>query len=103
MDLERDRAKYEADRAKDLRLAATEGIDAALQAHDLDALIFPGARGANIAARPGYPSVIVPFALTPAPFGVTFTGTACSEPGLIALAYAFEQATRGRVPPADFP
>jgi amidase len=35
----------------------------------------------------------------PAPFGVAFTGMACSEPRLIALAYAFEQATKRRVPP----
>jgi amidase len=35
----------------------------------------------------------------PAPFGVSFTGMACSEPRLIELAYAFEQATKRRVPP----
>ena len=34
---------------------------------------------------------------------MTFTGTACSEPKLIALAYAFEQATKKRVPPPQFP
>jgi amidase len=37
------------------------------------------------------------------PFGVSFVGTACSEPRLIELAYAFEQVTRGRVPPAATP
>ncbi len=118
MDVERDRARYEADRARDLRLAGTQGIDAALAAHRLDALLFPGSSGAGLAARPGYPSVIVPFgtvpnaprpplpadfAARPAPFGVTFTGTACSEPKLIELAYAFEQATKGRVAPELFP
>ena len=112
------RARYEADRKKDILLSATLGVDAALKAHQLDALLFPGAAGSAIAARPGYPTVIVPFALvanaaTPpfpdafearqAPFGVSFTGTACSEPRLIALAYAFEQATRARVPPGLFP
>lgn len=115
MDLEADRARYEADRAKDIRLSATEGIDAVLKEHNLDALLFPGATGASIAAKPGYPTVIVPFALTPneptpafpdgfnaqpSPFGVSFTGTACSEPRLIELAYAFEQATKARVPPS---
>ena len=35
----------------------------------------------------------------PAPYGVSFTGMACSEPRLIAIAYAFEQATKKRVPP----
>jgi len=43
------------------------------------------------------------FAAKPAPYGVSFTGLACSEPRLIALAYAFEQATRRRVPPASTP
>jgi amidase len=40
------------------------------------------------------------FAARPAPFGVTFTAGACSDGPLIALAYAFEQRTRRRVPPA---
>ncbi len=61
MDLERDKARYEADRAKDIRLAGTTGIDAAMATHQLDALLFPGGSGASIAARPGYPTVIVPF------------------------------------------
>ena len=114
MDLERDRARYEADRARDIALAGRDGIDAALAAHKLDALLFGGNTGAAIAAKPGYPTVIVPFgtipnaptppiantfAPRPAPFGVAFTGTACSEPRLIELAYAFEQATRRRVAP----
>ncbi len=114
IDLDRDRARYEADRAKDIALAGRDGIDAALGAHKLDALLFPGGTGAAIAAKPGYPTVIVPFGLIPnapippiaeafaakpAPFGVAFTGTACSEPRLIELAYAFEQATVRRVAP----
>ena len=65
MDVERDRARYEADRAKDLRLAATHGLDEVIRAERLDAVLFPGASGAAIAARPGYPTVIVPFALVP--------------------------------------
>ena len=43
------------------------------------------------------------FNATPAPFGVSFTGMACSEPRLIELAYAFEQATKRRVPPPSAP
>ena len=43
------------------------------------------------------------FAAKPAPFGVSFAGPACSEPRLIELAYAFEQATRRRVPPPSAP
>jgi amidase len=114
IDLERDRSRYETDRAKDVRLSAAEGISAIMRSAKLDALLFPGGTGAAIAAKPGFPSVIVPFGMVPnagpppfppdfnpkpAPFGVTFTGTACSEPRLIALAYAFEQATKRRVPP----
>ena len=118
MDLQRDRARYEADRRKDLLLNGERGIDAALTGHNVDALLFPAGNGALIAARPGYPTVIVPFGMVPnspapalpdgfaanqAPFGVSFTGTACSEPRLIALAYAFEQATKRRVAPPLFP
>jgi amidase len=114
MDLEADRARYQADRARDLALAGTGGIDAAMKTHQLDAILFPSWSGANIAARPGYPTVIVPFGMVhnaptpafpdgfearPAPFGVSFAGLACREPKLIEIAYAFEQATRRRVPP----
>jgi amidase len=118
MDVQADRARYQADRDKDLRLSATNGIDAVMKKHQLDALLFPGASSAAIAAKPGYPTVIVPFGLVPnaptpafpdgfaarpTPFGVGFTGGACSEPRLIELAYGFEQATKRRVPPASAP
>ncbi len=127
LDIEKDRAKWQADREKDIRLAATHGIDEVMKAQKLDALLFPGASGAGIAAKPGYPTVIVPFGLfvpqppaaggpgpapapypegftlAPAPYGVSFTGMACSEPRLIELAYAFEQATKKRVPPPSAP
>ncbi|OFW03352.1 MAG: hypothetical protein A3H96_19620 [Acidobacteria bacterium RIFCSPLOWO2_02_FULL_67_36] len=114
MDVEKDRARYEADRAKDIALGGTHGIDEVMKAERLDALLFPGASGSALAARPGYPTVIVPFALVPnaptppfppgfkakpSPYGVSFTGMACSEPRLLEIAYAFEQATRRRVPP----
>ncbi|HEX2457407.1 MAG TPA: amidase family protein [Vicinamibacterales bacterium] len=117
MDVDKDRARYESDRALDIEMTATHGIDAAMKANSLDALIFPAALGAALAARPGYPTVIVPFGMVPnaptpalpaafdakpAPFGVSFTGTACSEPRLLELAYAFEQATKRRTPPPGF-
>jgi amidase len=121
MNVETDAARYRADREKDLRLSAANGIDAAMKKYQLDALLFPGPGSAAIAAKPGYPTVIVPFGLVPnapappaqpfpegfaakpTPFGVGFTGMACSEPKLIELAYAFEQATKRRVPPASAP
>jgi amidase len=112
MDLTADRARYDTDRAKDLALSRGEGIDAVMKANKLDALIFPGGTGAAIAAKAGYPTVIVPFGTVPntvgmpagfnarpSPYGVSFTGAACSEPRLIELAYAFEQATKRRIPP----
>jgi len=43
------------------------------------------------------------FTANPAPYGVTFTGAACSEPTLITIAYAFEQASKKRVPPPNLP
>src|SRR5439155_19016423 len=51
MDVEKDRARYEADRAKDIRLGGTNGIGAAMKANNLDALLFPGANGSALAAR----------------------------------------------------
>jgi amidase len=124
MDVQADRVRYEADRRKDILLSATNGIDAALKAHQLDALLFPTVSVANIGARPGYPTVTVPYGFVPnaappgatgaaafpagfdpkpSPYNVSFTGSACSEPKLIELAYAFEQATKKRAPPPLFP
>jgi amidase len=166
LDLEKEKARYEEDRARDIRLGGTNGIDAAVKANNLDALLFPGPSSAGIASKPGYPTVLVPFGMipntpgnpgrgggpggrgaaappaaapgtapgatpatgtsttsstttaTPAPntppppaplppgfdpkpqpYGVGFTGPACSEPKLLQLAYAFEQATKKRTPP----
>jgi amidase len=118
MDLAADRARNDADVKKDILLSRTNGIDAVLKANRLDAILTPGGSGAGLAARAGYPIIVVPFAMIanaptpplpagfnarPAPFGVGFTGAACSEPKLIELAYAFEQATRKRVPPPAMP
>ena len=68
-------------------------------ADDFDALLNPGA---GTPARAGYPSVAVPGGflppsgdvINPRPSPITFSGPAFSEPRLIALAYAFEQATK---------
>ncbi len=118
IDLEAARATYEADRARDLYLNGEHGIDEVMTDLELDALLFPASSGAGISAKPGYPTVIVPFAFLdsepnpplpegfgakPRPFGVSFAGMACSEPKLIELAYAFEQATKRRVAPPGMP
>lgn len=118
IDLVADKARLDADDAKDRRLSRDQGIDGVLKAHKLDAFITPGGSGARIAATAGYPIIAVPFGMVPnapqqpfpagfdakpAPFGVGFVGAQCSEPRLIEIAYAFEQATKKRVPPASAP
>jgi amidase len=113
MDLVQDRARYEADRAKDLSLAGERGFKAAIDANHLDALMFPSWTISNLASRPGYPEIVVPIGFTstssdqfpagfdpkPAPYSASFVGLPCSEGKLIQIAYALEQATKARVPP----
>jgi amidase len=107
-----DAIEYVAARRMDIRAARTLGIDAYMDQHKLDAILFPGRNGAPIAAKAGYPSVQVPagmidgVGLTPTPdypFGATLTGRAWSEPVLLRLAYAFEQATKARRMPPGVP
>ncbi|MBU8877108.1 amidase [Reyranella sp. MMS21-HV4-11] len=104
--------EYRSARAMDLMAAKDRGMDAYMSRHRLDAVVFPGASGAAIAAKPGYPSVQVPAGFisgvgkteTPDyPLGLTFAGRAWSEATLLRLAYAFEQATNARRPPPDLP
>jgi amidase len=119
MDVEADRARNEADVKKDILLSRTNGLDAVLNANHLDAILTPSLSGADLAARAGYPLIVVPFGMVPnapaqqpfpenfdakpSPFGVGFTGRACSEPRLFEIAFAFEQATKRRIPPASTP
>jgi amidase len=128
-----DTMRYLHDRALDLSISRG-GLDAIYNGpdglagtrDDVDAILFPANRGANIAARAGYPSIVVPagfvpnpavpppptppptpfppgFDAKPAPYSVAFSGRAFSEPRLIGLAYAFEQATHHRVRPSSVP
>jgi amidase len=120
-----DTQRYLADRATDIQLSRA-AIAAVLNgpdgipgtADDYDALLFSGNSGAATPAKAGFPSIVVPggffnnvvtppfpagFNALAGPAGVTFSGRAFSEPRLIALAYAFEQATHLRVPPASAP
>jgi amidase len=100
--------EYRSAHAVDLLAAKTRGMDAYMNQHKLDAVLFAGAAGAAIAAKAGYPSVMVPGGFisgadgkdTPDyPLGVTFAGRAWSEHKLLRLGYAFEQASNMRSPP----
>ena len=114
MDVVADRARYEADRARDVaRLAGDRGFKAAIEDGKLDALMFPGWAISNLASRPGYPAIVVPIGIVasgggnfpagfdpkPSPYSAAFVGLPCSEPKLFEIAYAFELATKKRVAP----
>jgi amidase len=92
--------EYQRARAEDLRLAKG-GLDSVLDRHKLDALVFPMYWGAKPGAKAGYPTVIVPCGYTSSgqPVGISFLGKAFSEPHLLEIAYAFEQATMARISP----
>jgi amidase len=114
---------YVAALAKNRRLARTEGIDAVMTKYRLDALVAPtggpawltdvvnGDSGTGSASSPstvaavaGYPHITVPAGFYRGlPVGISFFGRAWSEPTLIKLAYAYEQATKHRKPPAFAP
>lgn len=106
------------DRAR--RLAGEEGLLATLDAGRLDALVAPSmspawptdhvngdhftGAGYGIAAVAGTPSITVPSGdVRGLPIGVVFMGRAYSEPMLIGIAHAFEQATKARRAPGFLP
>jgi amidase len=103
-------------------LAAAQGLDAALRKHNLDAIVAPTLGpimpidltlgdhlippwatqywAPSVAAVAGYPHISVPAGYVfGVPVGISFMASAWSEPTLIKIAYAFEQATKYRKPP----
>ncbi len=105
------------------RRQAIDGIETVMTKHRLDALVaptgspawltdlvngdrFPGDEFApsTVTSVAGYPQITVPMGMYKGlPIGVSFFGRAWSEPKLIALAYAYEQATKHRRPPTFAP
>ena len=112
-----DSAVYREALAKARTATRDDGIDKAMSEHRLDALIAPSGGPAwltdllngdystggfsSMAAVAGYPHITVPMgAVSGLPVGLSIVGTAWSEPTLFKLAYAYEQATMHRTPPA---
>jgi amidase len=102
------------------RLSRGEGIDSVMAEHRLDALVAPTGSppwtidlvngdhflGASStpAAVSGYPSITMPVGYSfGLPVGISFVGRAWSEPTLLRLAFALEQATKARRPPRYLP
>jgi amidase len=98
------------------RIGRTEGIDAMMNKHQLDAVVAPSGGPAGVtdlvygdrnvggssspAAVAGYPNITVPAGdVAGLPVGISFFGRAYSEPVLLKIAFAFEQATKYRKPP----
>lgn len=79
-------------------LAEGVALGKALKDNNVDILAFPQDHGCSLQAAAGYPSITVPAGVSTSgePFGLTFTGTAYSEPSLLGYAYAFEQQTQSR-------
>ncbi len=112
--------KYRDALAKNHRLSRTEGIDAVMIKHKLDALIAPTGGPAWVtdvingdhftggystaSAVAGYPHITVPVGMAfGLPVGMSIFGRAWSEPKLISIAYSFEQATKHRRAPRFIP
>lgn len=112
-----DNQEYKDALANNLKFSREQGIDKVLTENQLDALVAPtgelawltdfihgdssGNSFTTPAAVAGYPHITVPAGFVKGlPCGISFVGKAWSEPTLIAMAYAYEQASRRRRPPS---
>jgi amidase len=112
--------KYRDALAKDIKMSRTDGIDATMKKYNLDAIVAPTGGPAWVtdlvngdhfsgasstpAAVAGYPNINVPAGYSHnLPVGISFFGRAYSEPTLIKIAYAYEQATKHRRAPQFIP
>ena len=112
-----DSQEYKDALENNLKFSREQGIDKVLAENQLDALVAPtgelawltdfihgdasGNSFTTPAAVAGYPHITVPAGFAKGlPCGISFVGKAWSEPTLIAMAYAYEQASRRRRPPS---
>lgn len=103
------------------KIAFRDAVLRAMDANQLDAVIYPtwsnpprkvgdmkspaGDNSQILSPQTGFPAITVPMGFThdSLPAGMTFLGRLFTEPLLIKFAYAYEQATHYRRPPAKFP
>ena len=112
--------KYLDELASNLKMSRTDGIDATMDKYKLDAIVAPtggpawttdvingdhfSGASSTPAAVAGYPNINVPAGFSHnLPIGISFFGRAYSEPALIKIAYAYEQATKHRRAPRFIP
>uniref|UniRef100_A0A0A9CMU9 Amidase domain-containing protein n=1 Tax=Arundo donax TaxID=35708 RepID=A0A0A9CMU9_ARUDO len=81
---------------------STNGLEKLMREHQLDAIVTPNSIASSLLAIGGYPGIAVPagYDKQGVPFAICFGGLGGYEPRLIEMAYAFEQATKVRRPPA---
>lgn len=79
-----------------------DGFELVMMENDLDAMVMLSTDDSSLLAIGGFPAITVPAGYDPdgMPFGICFGGLKGTEPKLIEVAYAFEQATLIRRPPS---
>ncbi|XWS40162.1 hypothetical protein CRYUN_Cryun18bG0116600 [Craigia yunnanensis] len=94
--------KKEKEALLNLAKMSTNGFEKLMRENKLDALLSPFSSVSSFLAKGGYPGIIVPagYDTDGTPFGLCFAGLKGSEPTLIEISYAFEQATKIRRPPS---